>query len=219
MSVRYRAGKCQSHHAQAAATEIRRQRLIRVPPAAQVPAAVDDVAATRLERLHHGHVVVRVVLEIGILDDQEVARREADAGANRFPLAAIDGHAVHPDAGDRRGNLDGSIARPIVDHDDLGREAERREIDRADAFEQRADEPLFVVGGDDDRQRGTHEDADSRAARYASTACSSSGVLTPTASISSTEGNVTTSCSALAHATNGRKLRSPVVVPSATSRA
>ena len=44
-------------------------------------------------------------------------------------------------------------------------EPERREIDRADPLEQRADEPLFVVRGDDDRQRRAHDVAASRAAR------------------------------------------------------
>ena len=46
--------------------------------------------------------------------------------------------------------------RSVVDDDDLLVEAEWRQIDGEDPLEQRADEALLVVRGNDDRQRRAH---------------------------------------------------------------
>jgi hypothetical protein len=60
-----------------------------VASASEVAAAVDDVGAAVEQRAHHRDVILRVVLEIGVLDDQQVAGRRCDAGAHGASLAAI----------------------------------------------------------------------------------------------------------------------------------
>ena len=53
-------------------------------------AAVDHVGVPREDRLQQGGVVGRVVLEVGVLDDQHVAGRQGEPGAQRRALAAVD---------------------------------------------------------------------------------------------------------------------------------
>jgi hypothetical protein len=67
---------------------------------------------------HHRNVVLRVVLEIGVLDDQEVAGRGRDPGAHRSPLPAV---LLHPDQmhpRHRRDDVRGAVLRLVVDDDD-----------------------------------------------------------------------------------------------------
>ena len=71
--------------------------------ATQVAAAVDRRRRAAVEHgAHHRDVVLRVVLEIGVLDDQVVAGRAFDAGADGAAFAAVLRHAMQADAGHAR---------------------------------------------------------------------------------------------------------------------
>ena len=62
------------------------------------PRAVDDVGVVLEEGPHETRVVARVVLEIGVLEDDQVAGRLGDAAAHRRALALIVRLLDQPDA-------------------------------------------------------------------------------------------------------------------------
>ena len=124
---------------------------------AHVPAAVHHVPLASEHRTEHGHVIVRVVLEVGVLDDQELAGGALDPCANGAPLSPVLRHAPQQDIRLRFHDCRRLVSRTVIDHDDLFRDAQRREIHGLDLFQERADETLFVVGGNHDRQHaGCH---------------------------------------------------------------
>ena len=51
--------------------------------------AVDHVGLVINDGLDHQRVVGRVVLEIGVLDDHDIAGRRCDSGPQRSALAAV----------------------------------------------------------------------------------------------------------------------------------
>ena len=57
--------------------------------AAQEARAEDDVSPAVQERLQEFRIVLRVVLQVRVLDHDEVARRLGEPPAHRRPLAAI----------------------------------------------------------------------------------------------------------------------------------
>ena len=60
-----------------------------VRPAAEEARAEHDVGVARLERLEQHAVLARVVLEVGVLDDDVLAGGGGEAAAQRRPLAAV----------------------------------------------------------------------------------------------------------------------------------
>src|SRR6185503_4764757 len=121
--------------------------------------------------------------------------------------AAVAGQSEETDAVDIARDVARAIGGTVVDDDDLGIDPDRVQGHGAHLLQQCADEALFVVRRNDDRQRGHQCQRD---VRCASTRASSSGVFTPTASMSSVAVVVTTVPRAAACGMNGRKLRSPV---------
>ena len=75
--------------AEAAAADVSGERLVGVPSVSEIPAAVDDLPFAGEQGTKHGDVVGRLVLEIGVLDDQVIAGRARDSGADRLPFAAV----------------------------------------------------------------------------------------------------------------------------------
>ena len=146
------SGERQRDQAQAPSAQVRRPRLARVLAATHVAAAVDDVALPFEQCLQHRHVVVRVVFEVGILDDQVVAGRRRNARRTALPFPPFRSIRSRVTPACARDDLGRPIARAVVDDDDFLVEAERRQVDGLDLLEQRADEALFVVGRNDDRQ-------------------------------------------------------------------
>jgi hypothetical protein len=123
-----------------------------VLPPAKVAAAVHHVPLSGEQRAQHRHVVARVVLEVGVLNDQVITGRKLDPRSDRASLSTVALHPPEPHARLAGDDLGGPIARAVVDDDDVLLDAEAGQIDRLDLFQQRADEPLFVEGGNHDRQ-------------------------------------------------------------------
>ena len=92
---------------------------------------------------------MRVVFEIGVLDDHRIAGGSRDAGAQRGAFALVD--FVVDDFGDEWGDLGaqevaGAVARAVIDDDDLLVRYGRG----ADPVDDGADGLGLVVTGDDD---------------------------------------------------------------------
>ena len=113
--------------------------------------AVDHVGVVLEDRRDQPRVVGRVVFQVGVLDDDDVAGRRRDASACRSTLAAVvrleDG-AVDA-VGERAAQqLDAAVGRAVVDHDDL----KPRHGGAADPGDQLGDRGGLVEAGDDDRK-------------------------------------------------------------------
>ncbi len=65
-------------------------RLMADRVAAHEAAAVDDGRAAFQQRFQQQHIVARIVLQVGILDDDDIAGGLLKAGAQRSALAAVD---------------------------------------------------------------------------------------------------------------------------------
>ena len=96
------------------------------PPAlaGQEARAVDHVGAVLQERAHQAGVVARVVLQVGVLEDDQVAGGRGDAGADRGALALVllvldVADAVRVLGGELAQDLAGAVLRAVVDDDDL----------------------------------------------------------------------------------------------------
>ena len=91
-----------------------------------------DVGDASLERFEEHVVLPWVVLEVGILDDDVLARDTGEGAAQRCSLAAIVlvGHDVKAwiaELGDEIGeDLGSAVGRSVVDHDDFGRPGRRQ---------------------------------------------------------------------------------------------
>src|SRR5438105_15903858 len=94
-------------------------------------------------------VFPRIVLEIGVLDDAELAARLLDCRPDRRALTPVAVVAEHPDpirtgSGDLLGDLGRAVGRAVVDHDDLAIDAVgKRGVD--DALEQGPNELLLGI--------------------------------------------------------------------------
>src|SRR5688572_19796850 len=94
-------------------------------------------------RLHHRPVVLRVVLEIGILDDYDVAGRGSKAALDGGAFARV--ALVQYDANVRNGvqDLPRPIFRPVVDDHDL--HGDWAKVDGLHALDRLGDRSLLVV--------------------------------------------------------------------------
>ncbi len=117
--------------------------------------AVDRARAALQDRAQQARVVARVVFEVGVLDQQDVAAGGRQAGADGGALAAVARVADHEGVGpvalpaEGRG---GAVGRAVVDDDDLARDR-RAEIDRAHPRQQFGDRPGLVVDRHDHREQ------------------------------------------------------------------
>ena len=95
-------------------------------PPAQEAGTEHDVGHASFQRLEQHVVLPRVVLQVGILDDDVLTAGYGEGAAQRRPLAAVDlmGDDREPlvvDGGDEVGeHLGRAIRRSVVDDHDLG---------------------------------------------------------------------------------------------------
>ena len=113
--------------------------------------AVDHVRLPVDDRLHQQGKLVGVVLQVGILDDDDVARGRLKTGAQRRSFAQVLGVVEH--LGDEGGDpvLEdgaGAVGGAVVHHDDLGVTEGRL----ADPVDDALDSVPLVVAGDDDAE-------------------------------------------------------------------
>ena len=96
------------------------------------PAAVDDTGLAAQDRFEEARPVVGVVLEVGVLNQDEIAVRLGQPGADRGALALV--HLVvqdpHRRVLERIQHLVRAVAAPVVDHNDL---EHQRQVDRPHA--------------------------------------------------------------------------------------
>src|SRR5207245_4006364 len=98
--------------------------------------------------------------QVGVLNDAEVSARLIHRGANRRPLALIALMAQHADAirmaaGELLGDLRRSVGRAVIDHDDLAvHSVRKRSVENA--LQQRSDELLLVIEGNQNRRSEEH---------------------------------------------------------------
>ena len=122
----------------------------------EVAGAVDHIGLAPDDRLDQARVVLGVVLEIGVLDDHDLAARLRQRGADRRPLAAVPLVEAGPDrqAGGELGqDLARAVARAVVHHDDLLVDRHRQH-----APQQRFQGGVLVVNRDEDgKERGTQD--------------------------------------------------------------
>ena len=120
--------------------------------APQVARAVDHVRAARQDRLHQPGIVLGVVLEIGVLDDDDLAPRLGERGADGVSFSAIplvgEGADRHP-PGQLREHLAGAVAGAVVHHDHFLVDRHRQH-----AFEQRLEGGMLVVDRHQNREQG-----------------------------------------------------------------
>src|SRR5262249_49795470 len=126
---------------------------------ADEPRAVDDVRVVLDDRLDELGILGRVVLEVGVLDDDDLAGGLAEPGAQRGALSLVavveDYLQVAVASLHLAEDLAGAVLRAVVDDDDL-----RADRDLADPAEDLVDGLLFVVAGDDDREDQVGWDAE-----------------------------------------------------------
>src|SRR5262245_14126134 len=139
------------HEGQEQVPEARAQREAGVGP--QEARAVDDFGAALENRREQVAVLRRIELEVGVLNQQDVAGRVLQPDADRRSFPRVDRVVENADAaiaaplagGDRALRV---VARSVVGDDDLL--LDRADVDGAHALDDRADRLLLVVDGDDD---------------------------------------------------------------------
>ena len=90
------------------------------------PAAVDDLGLALQDRLEQLGPVVGVVLEVGVLDEHEIARAASRPVRTAAPLPRSRWVTTRTvESSQRRQDLLGAVGRPVVDDDDLERPAGR----------------------------------------------------------------------------------------------
>src|SRR5262245_13806538 len=122
------------------------QHAMRLP---SEPRAVYHVGLAIQDGLEEPRVIGRVVLQVGVLHQHDIARHPFKSGAQSRPLALVpvleqDDHAR---AGLGPQNLPRPVRRPVIDHDDLF--LRRLRQNPAEDF---VDGARFVVDGNDDRK-------------------------------------------------------------------
>ena len=111
----------------------------------------DHVGPAGEYRRHQNGILGRVVFEVRVLDDHEVARGCLDPGSQRRSLPLVDRviedlvHAARR-LDDGLEALAGAVGGAIVDDDDLLVDVRRR----ANRIDHLVDRVHFVVAGDDD---------------------------------------------------------------------
>src|SRR5262249_54625190 len=119
------------------------------------PGAVDDAGVAAEDGLQQPPVLLGIQFEIGILDQDDLPRRESKTQADCRPLSEVDFAVIGPnpriagpltaiDRGTR------AVARSVVGDDDLLLDV--AEIDGAYPFDELADRLLLVVDRDDYRK-------------------------------------------------------------------
>src|SRR5215210_676449 len=124
--------------------------------AGQETRAVDHVGAVFQEGPHQARIVSRVVLEVGVLEEDEVAGRFGDAAADGGPLALVlplleQSEAVRILGGELPQELQAAVLGAVVDDQDLHLEDLRRRHGEHPVNELAHQEAL-VVHRDDDAQ-------------------------------------------------------------------
>ena len=122
------------------------------PPRAssQKARSVDDVGVAARDRLEQLRVLARVVLQVGVLDDDDVPLRIAEADRDRGALPLVRRLQEHPDAVptvDLAENLARAVRRSVVDDQELFFDR-----DREDLRDDLADRVGLVVDGHHHRQ-------------------------------------------------------------------
>ena len=121
--------------------------------AAEEPGSVDDVGLARENGPEQDGVFLRVVLEVGVLDDDEIARRGAHAGPDGRALPHVARLQEDPDAVlavELPEDVPRAVLRAVVHDHDLALEVS--EVDGEDPREDLADRPALVVRRHHDRQ-------------------------------------------------------------------
>jgi hypothetical protein len=128
-------------------------RALRLPSAQ--PRAIDHVGVPFEQGRHQPRQIDRVVFEIGVLDDDDIACRFPDPAAHGAALARVVRLHDEPDVGElarqRLHDGGGPVVGAVVDHDDLLRHG-----NVSHAPEDLLDRPLLVEGRDynaDERAR------------------------------------------------------------------
>lgn len=138
---------------------------------AEKPRSVDDVGAVTLDRIDQLAVLLRIVFEVGVLDDDDPPARELEPAADCGALAAVrrlevnrdvlDGEAMaglregrrretgRDAAGDLLEQFSCATRRTVIDDDEL-----LVDLDLLDPPQGLLDHGALVVDGDDDGQRG-----------------------------------------------------------------
>ena len=97
--------------------------------------AVDDPGLALEDRLEQVREVLRVVLEVGVEDREQVAGRLGEAPLQRGALALVDRLLDEPDRAvldEVLDRLDAAVGRAVVDDQHLGGQ---RHVDREEAVE------------------------------------------------------------------------------------
>ena len=137
--------------------------------AVEIPRAEDSVGVAFQKGLEEARILGRVVFEVGILNDGEVAVGELDGGTDGGAFAAIPGMAIEADLGERGGQAlqdgVGAIRGAIVHDDELAFHVLRQrrgEHTRDAAFDNGA---LVVDRHEDGELHGKYQDIKGRAGR------------------------------------------------------
>jgi hypothetical protein len=117
--------------------------------ASQEAAAVDDVGAAIQDGLEELGILPGIVLQVGVLDENDIPPGLGKSGAQGPALAGV--ALVKEDLDLRRGKLRKDFARPVsrsvIDDDDL---LLQPDIDSLDPAEDFLDGVFLVEDGDDD---------------------------------------------------------------------
>ena len=114
--------------------------------------AVDDARAALEDGREQPRPVLGVVLEVGVLHEDKIARRALEAGADRSPLAPVLGMRDDADGAVAQLRQDGAgpVVAAVVDDDDLAFDGQ---LHRPHPAHDLRDSAALVEDGDDDRQR------------------------------------------------------------------
>ena len=97
---------------------------------------------------------MRIVFEVGVLNQDVVARRLLNASLDRLALALIRNLGKYANRGKARGeasgNLPGIVLGAVVDDQDLLFEAQPFNRHGENSLDQRPNERTLVIRGDDD---------------------------------------------------------------------
>lgn len=116
-----------------------------LPQLAKNAAAIDGNGAA-LGGGEKRRVVCGVILEVGILYENQIARALCDSTLNRSALSQVWHLFQHPNIGKLGRDFIGAIGGPIVDDDDLLFKAYAFEINCSDRLKERSNGPLLVEG-------------------------------------------------------------------------
>src|SRR5262249_59388868 len=134
---------------------------------------VHDAGTPLEDGLEERPVLLRIELQIRVLDQDDVAGRVAQAEADGAALADVDAVGVHAHAriaapGAGRDRLARVVARSVIGDDDFG--LDRAEVHGEHALDDRADRLLFVVDRNDDGELHEYDSLTWAACRGASRA-------------------------------------------------